>query len=176
METFVLYIYRSIKNNVIDDKSYLSFGEHLPLIAIVQNELEQNNRIQKVREYKLQPFEINQKNYNKALLNSEILSFKVLDIEFNDYVDEEEKTELIHLLRKNDWKTAANILKDIREEMEIESLSFLHKGRHFKISKYGVIEVDAEIYELEELTTKTPVAYITGLIPWGTQTEAFNEF
>lgn len=181
METFVLYLYRSVNSKSLfaktnNDSSYLSFGGHLPLIAIIDKEFEKDIKIQKLRRYNLQPFEINQNNYDRALLNSESLSFTVLDIEFNELIDEEEKYELIRALQRKQWNKALDILKDIREETEIESLSFLFKERHFKISKYGVLEVDGEKEELEDLTTKSPVAYITGLLPWDKQNEAIYEF
>jgi hypothetical protein len=180
METFVLYLYRAVNNKSLflktnNDSSYLSFGGHLPLIAIIDNEFEKDIKLQTLRRYKLQPFEINQNNYDRALLNSENLSFTVLDIEFNEHIDEDEKYELIRALQRQQLNKALDILKDIREETEIESLSFLFKGRHFKISKYGVLEVDGEKEELEALTTKTPVAYITGVLPWNNQYGVIDE-
>jgi hypothetical protein len=175
METFVLYLYRSIKKNFIKDDSYLSFGEHLPLIAIIQNGIEPKTRYQKVNRYNLQPFEINQINYDKVLINSKDLSITILDIEFNELVDEEEMTTLIHSLQSKQLTKACETLKELRKEMEIESLSFLFRGRHIKVSKYGVIQMDAEIQELKSLTMNSPIAYIAGLLPWNSNLESVDE-
>ncbi|GGB53096.1 hypothetical protein [Fictibacillus barbaricus] len=162
METHVLYLYRSFQTNLHFEDALIKMVDH-PLIAIVQNRLIHSTREQHIKKYNLLPYEINQSNYDYVLLHSDSLDLHVLDITLDYDIDINLKTELLSAVKERDIKIAINILKDIREETDIQSVSFIYKGRQMRVSKFGVIEIDSNYDELQELAIYSPVGILTGV-------------
>ena len=170
METFVLYLYRSIIGNYPKEDHLMKIGTGYPLIAIIQNKLDTVTLSEQIKRFNLQPFEIQQKNYDTVLLNAENMNVRILDIQFDELIDPDVKHELVQALNSSKYEVASTLLGEIREENDIATVSFLFKGRDYKVSKYGVVELDGEYQELENLTATTPVAVITGMKKWSPET------
>jgi len=166
METFVLYIFRSISKEYPSEESLLELGNSDYLVAVIQNRLNSTTLKQQINRYNLQPFEILQNNYDIALLNANKLGISISDVHFDGPIDPEIKHDLLKYFNNYEHERASETLKEVRKDYDIDAVSFVFKNRDFKISKYGVVEIDGEFQELNSLTADTPVAVITGAKSW----------
>ena len=119
---------------------------------------------QKVEKYKLRPFEIQQNLYDYTIRSSDKFNIRIISIEFDAYIDDELNAELKEAIKQRDYKEVSNIIADIREEgSDIKALIFVYQGREFRVTKFGVAEIDANLNELQDLLINSPIALITGL-------------
>lgn len=162
METFVLYLYRSVISEIPYEDSLLKLS-HIPVVAIIQNKLKTSTRLQKVKKYKLQPYEVKQSNFDYVLLNSDSLISHILDINLDFPIDPDVKSELLAAVKIKNVNLINECINRIRKETDIFSISFVYKGRQMRVSKYGVVEIDGEYEELTELALNSPVGIITGI-------------
>ena len=165
MKTFVLYMYRLIdKNKVIEDENIFRLS-HSPLVAIIESDDPYAlTKKQKVEKYKLRPFEIQQNLYDYTIRSSDKFNIRIISIEFDAYIDDELNAELKEAIKQRDYKEVSNIIADIREEgSDIKALIFVYQGREFRVTKFGVAEIDANLNELQDLLINSPIAFITGL-------------
>ncbi|MGF9881271.1 hypothetical protein ABEX39_26550 [Bacillus albus] len=165
MKTFVLYMYRLIdKNKVIDDDNIFRLS-HSPLVAVIENDDPYAlTRKQKIEKYQLQPFEIQQPLYDYTIRSSDKFNIRIISVEFDSSVDDELDMELKVAIKQKDYKEVAKVINDIRDEgADIKALIFAYSDREFRVTRFGIAEVDANLNELHDLLINSPIALITGI-------------
>ncbi|WP_088356749.1 hypothetical protein [Bacillus cereus] len=165
MKTFVLYMYRLIdKYKVVDDENMFRLS-HSPLVAVIESDDPYAlTRKQKIEKYNLQPFEIQQQLYDYTIRSSDKFGIRIISIELNSPVDDELEEELRQEIKGKHYKEVSNIIADIRNEgVDIKALTFVYQDREFRVTRFGIIEVDANYSELHDIAMNSPIALITGL-------------
>ncbi|MCU7756895.1 hypothetical protein N7988_28110 (plasmid) [Bacillus cereus] len=162
MRTHVLYFYQKIKCLDSDDlKSADILTQSSPLVASVDKAIRKNNERLSA---KLRPFELQQDRLLSLIQNADYLGIQVLDIEFTEEIDLELRDELNEALLTNDKFYINRMLSMIlKNGHDIFAISYLENGRTFRITKFAVAEIPAEINELASLAFSLPIELATGI-------------
>lgn len=164
METFVLYLYRTMGEieSYNDDK--IISTPSIPLVALLDsNDPAELTRGQKIDKYNLRPFELQQNLIDRSIKLFPKNNVKILNIEFDFTINDQLKEELDEAIRFNDYYKIDNIITEARQEgFDILSIVFLYKSREFRVTKYGLVEINGHLEELASLTYNSPVALLMG--------------
>lgn len=165
MKTHVIYLYRTMNSHLTKNDKHVFQLLHSPLIALIDSDDPfELSRQQKIIDYKLIPFEISQKLYDYTVRTSDRYKMRIIDIEFVTDIDNELNTQLRYAIKNNDISKLLNVITVVRSEnTDINSLTFKYINREYRVTKFGIVEIDAELDELEDLTVNSPVSILTGL-------------
>lgn len=165
MKTFVLHMYRVLDELMQYDDEYVLQLAPAPFVALLEsNDPAEPTRQQKVKKYNLRPFEIQQNLMELTIEKAAKNNISILRIEFDFPIDDELEDEFIYAIQNDKFKKIISLINEVREEVsDIKALTFLYNSRQYRVTKYGVVEMDGDFEELSYLTYHSPVALLTGI-------------
>lgn len=157
MEEIICYIFSNpLKQKYYDENIIVFPEERFVCIKQPSENLSFKKRIKEI--YKFKNYELNQMNLWSLVKVESIL---LLDIEFSHSVDQQDKTELINLIRKN--QAIGELQAYFVEETEIEAVVFVYNKVSYRLNKFGILTFTQGNLELKKYILIPPILIALGI-------------